>query len=341
MSLDDIRKQILSDLRKLHSYGLLIWLEGTPKLENYIFNNLSSLNDILKTFFTHNKDELLYQRLPSDLQQYLTSEKIWQSDYDNDLQCLFNEGLLSSSVMKVMAKRCGFDEYAVLEELVNHLNIGYQVPLGDDHPQKGDIFFPWYTECSVPSDNLAKHLKQLMIPNNDFIVHHIVYSGLIPSAWFYTFCVHIYRHILNESTSDVRKFWKNSLFATFGRLNVFLTCKKNKKNEDEMHIYVSTKVESTEGIDELWQFMDMSQEIINNLTDHWWPGLVTSRYLICVHCSIQLKSMDDGFQSCHCVPLEKQLKLKCHSGKIGTCHNNLSHTFPQALMCRLPTGKFT
>ena len=333
-------EEITTALRKylsiLHAHGLIIWYNASEELENFIFNNLYSFVDLLKGLFQHDiEDTFSFSTLSTENKVYLMKLGIEKDDYNRFTQKLHEEGLLSVYLLHVFTMKYGFHSHLEgLIAILEHLNLAYLIPSQqplDGNINKQFLLFPWYIKDITPPNEIEELVSDVKTPSKDFHSLQVNFSGFLPISFFHYLCVLLYKSLLTGRDDQTQSIWKNGIFARINKTQFLVEHCLQHAAEDEIHMYVRNPLDVS-SIGHSWQLIQQYLHIIDDLSTNWWPGIVTSKHLICSHCEV---TKQEEFCTWN---IREHIATTCQMDQISQCKKVKNHSFPSALIYPLPSG---
>jgi GTPase SAR1 family protein len=303
-------KQIFEKyLHQLNEVGAVLWY-NYPELCNYVFNNIGSLVQVLKTLFVHDLSMLSYDALFEQLQK----AGISRLEHKRNLSMLTNEGMLSKKLLAVFAALFNFPLDS-LTTLLIHLRIAFCN--GDEQY----LLFPWYLKEQPPSN--WDETKFTSDGPNIFMVI-IKITGYLPSVFYNRFILSFYKFLQPNKPHKPKHLWKNHLTCKMDGLNVFLAQSKDDVG-DVVTLYISSQID-IQSVNQVWNLVKNYVQVNEELRQEW-PGLIDNIYQVCPVC-----------RNCE-HDIKENVKLTCTSIETSYCDVTDDNSWPTGLIVPLPTGE--
>ena len=147
----DLDKELQKSLGNLKKQGLIRYFTGGKKLGEIIFNDISTMVNILRCVFHHELSELKkYNDLKKEQRKVLPKTK-----YNQHVACLKKHAIISGQLVKLLLQEsgCTVEEDVVLE-LLSFLNIAFSIT--DEQSDDSHVAFIPYFLRAFPVDEEEK-----------------------------------------------------------------------------------------------------------------------------------------------------------------------------------------
>ena len=309
---DDIKNKTQEALENLHTHGLITYYPGVPILEDIVFNDIKTLIKLLETVFHHNIQEFLRFESLSDVAVELFDHS--QMKFKAHTRNLEENGIMSPQLLNalLLKSKCQIKEEAVIR-LLEKLEVGY--PYIPDDSDREHVFIPFFVEKTIQEDEL-NHIKAeiLNMGPKRLSLHGKICAEMEPT-FFHFLIVRMYKEIHHvKGQFKMTKRWSNCFFAELAKNKTKIMFLLNENSEVEFFFQGDIKTVTQHR--DLFNWLDITFQEQEKLTEIWWLGLIFDVILICTMC--KWLSHDD-----ECViPLEDVIRdesvlpeVKCHSEK--------------------------
>ena len=285
----ELEEELRKSLLNLKKRGLLQYFTGNKKLEGIIFNDISTMVNILRCIFHHSMDEFLkFRNLDGELRKKLYGNHKFK--YDKDVDCLRKHGIMSSSLIKVLLKKCGCSiDSEVVVHLLHHLNVAFIIPNEPAAGNYGDrVFIPFFLEGVEADENFEVKKKEMSRCHNRVLsVNTVLKADLgIPRTFFHQLVVKLLGKISEmHTTQKNNKAWKDGVSASLGEHEAKVMMLYTP--EQTIEFIIQANVENPDAHRLMWEHIMFLHCGLYDLRDSKFPGLPLEYYLICTDCSIQ------------------------------------------------------
>ena len=315
-----LKLELQNSLVNLKKRGLLGYFTGNKKLEDIIFNDISTMVNILRCVFHHNRDAFLYETT--------------HTKYQADLEEYKEHGVVSSSLIKVLLKKCSCSiDSEVVIHLLHRLSTAIVVP--DEQSPEGSekkVFIPFFLEDVKPDESIEEKKKEISKCHKRVLSMHtiLVTRNRIPRPFFHQLLVKLSGEILEKlRTQKNNKTWKDGISVSLGNNQGKLMM--IYKSDKEIEFIIQANIQDPVGHHLIWKYIKFVNTTSKDLRESKFPGLPVMYYLKCTHCNIanvepEIWDIDDLLRMSHTVST-----LECKRTKTG---------FTRTLVAPLSEGKF-
>ena len=278
---DDIRKKTQQALEKLHSHGLITYYLGVPILEDIVFNNITSLIKLLETVFHHNIQEFLrFETLPPDVAVNLFDDN--HTTFNAHVKNLEQNGIMSSQLLSALLQKskCQIKEEAVIR-LLEQLEVGFAyVP---DNSDTENVFIPFFVEKAIPEDELHHKKAEMLKTGPKRLSLQGKMRAEMSPTFFHFLIVRMYKEIHHVKAQFKKtKGWSNCFFAELAENTTKLMFLLNENSEVEF--FFQADIGTVTQHRALFNWLGITFQEQEKLTEIWWLGLVFDVILICTIC---------------------------------------------------------
>ena len=323
----NLEKQLQKSLMNLNKLGLIRYFTGSDKLSEIIFNNISTMVNILRCVFYHELEEFPeFMNLDRNLRQGLDETK-----YNQSVEYLRKHAIISSALVKILLTKseCIIEEDIVLE-LLTTLNIVF--PIIDEQNQVA--FIPYFLRETEPNDFIQEKCNILKCQDTTLSLHSIL-KGQISRTYFNELMVKMYGKIYQKCTRQKQnKTWVNGLTVSLGyhKAKLLLLYEPTKKI---IEFIIQANIEDTEGHKLLFENVKFIVDQSKQIRDARFEGLPIIFKYRCTDCKIKKRGSKQ-----HCEWDILELLQKCKSSDMPRIRcENATADFPCALLQELPKGK--
>lgn len=316
------RIDILSCLEYYHDCGLALWFKDHPKLNSYIFHNLTFIIDIMKAVFHHQLEESLNYEDNLNLQQYFQ-----QVEFQEALASYKNEGLLSYRFLSFLWQKYKLDncDEDVLLEIMKSFDICY--PIFDLPRDEFTLyFFPFF--CKNKQIDSSIDLQHLSVVNDNTItlLLECVFFNSVPINLTEMFIVHLQRHAVENHYLGKRYAWEDGLLVIVGTLNIAIVCDRTNST-----LYLLVKGGVAVLFDMWVAFSSLYKSLCGLIAQ--WHGVIQSFHVPCAHCVLI------GSSNPYCWLPSKVFPEKACSVLHVSCENEADSVIPAALITLVQPGE--
>ena len=320
----DLEKELQKSLENLKKQGLIRYFTGRKKLSKIIFNDISTMVNILRCIYHHELSDFpKFMDLPKELRKDI---KLTQKDYKKEVQFLNKHAIISSGLVELLLKKskCLISEDIVLE-LLTTLNIAF--PVSDDC---NVAFIPYFLRDCIP-DCVVDEEKKIANCYHTTLALHCVLRGQIPRPYFNELMVKLYGQMYQKCVNQKCNItWADGLSASLGCYNSNLLLLYNSR-EKIIEFIIQANIEEIEGHHFLFDQVKFIDNESVNIRDARFEGLPIEFDLICTDCSRK-----DPNTTC---VWDIQLCLDGSKSNETTIKCEMGNDVPCALLQPLPTGK--
>ena len=204
-------------LSRFHSYGLCLWFQGHPHIENIIFNHFGFFKDLLTSIFHHEALNLSFSELDKGLRRQLFDDV--EDKFVDCVQKVSDQGLVSKTMLKIMLYQRQFNEdVESIMQLFQQLHIAHLHTAGEE----SFLFIPYFVDKKeIPSD-IRNNLPKLGVCSKDELALNFQLKGNIPSTFWHHLCVKLMDELHDPTGTQQRIVFKNGLWAQVDRLWLFV-----------------------------------------------------------------------------------------------------------------------
>ena len=274
----DLEKELQKSLQNLKNQGLIRYFTGRKRLAEIIFNDISTMVNILRCIFQHELSEFpQFMDLPKDLRKDL---KLTETAYKKDVQYLTKHAIISSGLVELLLKKskCSLSEDIVLQ-LLAELNIAFPISVDCNV-----AFIPYFLRDCIP-DSVVDEEKKIANCYHTTLALHCVLRGQIPRPYFNELMVKLYGEMYQKCVNQKANItWVDGLSAALGKYQTKLLLLYNSRKKI-IEFIIQANIEEIEG----HHFLFKQVKFINNETvdirDAMFEGLPIEFELICTDCS--------------------------------------------------------
>ena len=323
----NLEKELHESLVNLSKLGLIRYFTGSKKLSEIIFNNISTMVNILRCIFHHELEEFpKFMDLDRNLRQELD-----ETNYGRNVAYLRKHAIISSAVVKILLTKseCFIKEDIVLE-LLTTLNIVF--PITDEPNQVA--FIPYFLRESEPNDFIQSKGNILKCQDTILTLHSIL-KGQISRTYFNELMVKVYGKIYKKCTRQKQnETWVNGLIASLGYHKAKLLL-LYKPTEKIIEFIIQANIEEKEGHELLFENVKFIVDQAKQIRNARFEGLAIKFKYRCTDCKIKGRGLS---QPCEWDILE--LLQECEASDMPRLRcENATDDFPCALLQELPKGK--
>ena len=320
----DLEKELQKSLENLKKKGLIRYFTERKKLADIIFNDISTMVNILRCIFHH---ELTKFPKFMDLHKELRKDiKLTQKDYKKEVQYLTLHAIISRGLVELLLKKtdCSLSGDIVLELLAT-LNIAF--PISDDC---NVAFVPYFLRDCRP-DSVVDEEKKIINCYHTTLALHCVLKGQIPRPYFNELMVKLYGEMYQKCVNQKQNItWADGLSASLGCYDSNLLLLYDSRKQI-IEFIIQANIEEIEGHHFLFDKVKFIDNESISIRDARYEGLVIEFEFICTDCSRKDRNTKCvwDIQLCLDGSESKQTTMKCRMGNVIPC----------ALLQPLPEGK--
>ncbi|XP_013395177.1 malignant fibrous histiocytoma-amplified sequence 1 homolog [Lingula anatina] len=278
MSKEDKEQTIYDILSFLAHRGDIIWYDRCPSLMKVVFHKQEILVNVLKAVLTHDKDEVSQK-----LQKSMKITKREASEIEEDI---FSRGIVSKQAMSCLCESFKLlsTEVDVMTELMQKLELCYQVQEDDSLPSNTSFHFPWLlSEERQPE--LDTKWPSKVPPDTIQLTLQVLFRYKCPDGLYEKFSVRQHKHLGLMKT--MRMDWKDGVYAKLEQCKMQMTRGQNQANSNAVSQdpdwVISIAVRGSH-LSDLWGVLTQGHSDLMDIIKEDWPGLSYSKYLVCPHC---------------------------------------------------------
>ena len=262
-------------LKQFHSYGLCLWFQGHPHIENIIFNHLGFFKDLLSSVFHHESLSLSFSELDKNLRKQLFDDV--EERFLDCLHRVCERGLFSKAMLKVLLYQRHFDEEVEsVMQLFQQLHIAHCHSAGEQQ----FLFIPYFVDKIEIPEDIKKILPKLGVCSKDELALNFQLKGNIPSTFWHHLCVNLMDELYDPSETQQQIVFKNGIWAQVDSLWLFVQLTGNI-----LQVIIRGRTECDD-VGRVWELTDRICKIIRNLIKISWPGLAARFSLDCGDCHL-------------------------------------------------------
>lgn len=266
-------------VRYLNDTGLLLWFEGHPILDNYVFHDVEFLIGALKSMFHHSLREHLAYEKSRKLQRLFD-----EVEFDEVVEQYEEQGLLQHKLLRYMWGKYNLrlESEKALIEVIKLFHFFHEI---DSKPVtqilETTYFVPWLVKNKHPSPSLLDISQPIQI-NKDKISLCVqcLFHNDVPMNATEMFCVLVQRYAVENDYVGIREAWEHGLYVKVGSREILAY-----HNEQTSSIYLCVRGQ-VEELPEVWKTFHFLYESLLTVLDPW-NGVVRSLHFICPHCIMQ------------------------------------------------------
>ena len=281
-----LKEELQRSLVNLKKRGLIAYFTGNKKLEDIIFNDISTMVNILRCIFHHNKEDFLeFYSLDEDLQN-----KLYEGDstkFQAEVEDLQRHGIISPSLIKVLLNKCSCSiDGEVVIQLLHHLHVAINV--ANDPSSEIKAFIPFFLEGVEADENIEAKKKEIARCHNQVLSIHTILEACngIPKPFFHQLLVKLFGKISEKHTIQKNnKAWKDGVSVSLSthQAKLMMIYRSDKKIE----IIIQANIQDPDGHRFIWEQITFVDTESKDLRVSKFPGLPLVYYLICTHCMIE------------------------------------------------------
>ncbi|XP_013397950.1 malignant fibrous histiocytoma-amplified sequence 1 homolog [Lingula anatina] len=273
-----INQTIYDILSLLAQRGDIIWFETSPLLNQTVFHNQEILANLLKVILNHDVDATI-----KTLQDSLTMTAPKKHDVIEDLR---TRGVISKTAMLCLWQpfNLSSEEVDAMTELMQKLELCYQVQEDESLPANTSFHFPWLLTEERQAELDTKWPSKVP-PNTTQLTLQVLFSYKCPDGLHEKFSVRQHKHLGLMKT--MRIDWKDGVYAEFEGCKMQLTRGQNQLNPDPVSQdpdwVISIAVRGSH-LSDIWRVFTRGHSDLMAIINDDWPGLSYDKYLVCPHC---------------------------------------------------------
>ena len=285
----DLEKETKQSLINLSKRGVISYFPGEEQLDRYVFNNVSTLINVLCCVFHHDLRRILtFDNIPFHLQEqwYQRSERRFKMD----LEELDRFGILSRSLLQVFLTiiRCEI-EVEVVAKLLQKLDVGINIM--PDTDTRRLTLVPFLVRQTIDEKELQDHLDAINQCSGNKLSLDFFLQGNFVDSFFHQLLVKIYKKFgQNSKTNKKNHAWRHGVWLTLPEKDVKMMV--YWKEERQIHFVIQGDVSKKIGHDYLWECIDYVMEAAKDLQESGYQGLVLDFILKCTECRIMKRSSE-------------------------------------------------
>ena len=211
---DDLEEMLQKSLGNLKERGLIRYFTGSEKLAEIIFNDISTMVNILRCIFHHEPSEFKeYEKLKSE--KHCELEK---AEYKKDVAGFKQHAIISRLLVKLLLERheCTVEEDVVLE-LLSFLNIVFPIS-GQQSRDCNYAFIPYFLRDGKPPSAFDE--KKIGKCDLTTLSLHCNIKGNIPRTFFNELMVRLYGKTYQAHINQKKNVtWIDGLSVSLGQNN--------------------------------------------------------------------------------------------------------------------------
>ena len=323
----DLEKELQKSLGKLKKLGLIRYFTGSKKLAEIIFNDISTMVNILRCVFHHDLSKFKkYSDLKREQRKELTKTK-----YTQHVACLEKHAIISGNLVNLLLKESGCTvEGDIVLELLSFLNIAFLI--NDEQSDDCDVaFIPYFLRNRKPARAVDEE-KKIGKCYHTVLSLHCNIKGKIPRTYFNEVMVKLYGKMYKAHISQKPNVtWVDGLLASLGKNNCKLLL-IYKAREETINFIIQANIEEIQGHHLIFDYIRFIVTESTNIKDVRFEGLPLVFEFICVDC----KRRDSATSCVWDIPERLEMfesdddTIRCEAG----CKD-----LPYALLQPLPKGK--
>ena len=281
-----LKEELQKSLVNLKKRGLLAYFTGNKNLEDIIFNDISTMVNILRCIFHHRREEFLdFQNLDKELQIQLYEGK--PTKYQAEVEELQRHGIISPSLIKVLLNKCNCSiDGEVVVDLLHHLNVA--VILANEQCTGLKAFIPFFLEDVEADGNIEEKKEEISKCHNRVLSIHTILEARtgIPKPFFHQLLVKLFGKISEKHTIQKNnKAWKDGVSVSLGnhQAKLMMIYRSDKKIE----FIIQANIQDQDGHRLIWENITFVDTESKDLKESKFPGLPLVYFLICTHCVIE------------------------------------------------------
>ncbi|XP_013398004.1 malignant fibrous histiocytoma-amplified sequence 1 homolog [Lingula anatina] len=258
--------------------GDIIWFDSSPTLKRVVFHKQEVLANVVKAVLHHESYAVL-----SKLQQSMSISGPRAKKIHDDI---FSRGIISREAMDCLCEpfRLSTTEADVMVELMQKLELCYQVQEDESLPSNTSFQFPWLlTEERQPE--LDTKWPSKVPQDTTQLTLQVLFPYKCPDGLYEKFSVHQHKYLGLMKT--MRKDWKDGVYAEPKGCKMQLTRGQNQLNPDAVSQdpdwFISIAVRGSK-LSDMWGVLAQGHRDLMNIIEEDWPGLSYDKYLVCPHC---------------------------------------------------------
>ena len=266
----DLEKELQKSLGNLNKLGLIRYFTGTKRLAEIIFNDISTMVNILRCIFHHELSEfpefrVLDRELRKDLKE---------TEYRQDVACLEKHAIISSALIKILLtkSRCCIAEDIVLELLAS-LNVA--IPMHDEQSHSEDYhvaFIPYFLGDSQP-DSAVNEKEEISKCYHTTLALHCLLKGQIPRTYFNELMVKLYGKMYKTHVNQkTNRTWVDGLSASLGHYKAKLLLLYDSRKKT-IEFIIQANIEEIEGHHLIFHYIRFIATESTNIRDARFEGL--------------------------------------------------------------------
>ena len=275
----DLEKELQKSLGNLKKHGLIRYFTGSKRLAEIVFNDISTMVNILRCIFHHELTEFpKFRGLGRELRKGLN-----EITYNQDVECLRKHAIISSRLIKLLLKKsgCSVGEDVVLE-LLSVLNVAF--PIIDQESDDCNVaFIPYFLRNTKPVSHVDEEKKIGQCYHTTLALHCVIKSE-VPRTFFNELMVKLYGKMYkahrNQKTNVT---WVNGLSASLGQNSARLLLLYNPAKKIIKFI-IQANIKKIKGHHLLFNYVKFIVTESTNIRDAKFEGLPIVFEFICVDC---------------------------------------------------------
>ena len=266
----NLEKELQKSLGNLKKLGLIRYFTGSKRLAEIIFNDISTMVNILRCIFHHELSEFPeFRGLDRELRKELKETK-----YRQDVACLEKHAIISSALIKILLtkSRCSIGEDIVLELLAS-LNVA--IPVHDEQSHSEDChvaFIPYFLRDSQPDSGVSEK-EEISKCYHTTLALHCLLKGQIPRTYFNELMVKLYGKMykahINQKTNGT---WVDGLSASLGHYKAKLLLLYDSRKRT-IEFIIQANIEEIEGHHLIFHYVRFIATQSTNIRDARFEGL--------------------------------------------------------------------
>ena len=323
----NLEKELQKSLGNLKKLGLIRYFTGSTRLAEIIFNDLSTMVNILRCIFHHELSKFpTFRDLDRELRKELNETK-----YKQDVECLEKHAIISSALIKILLakSRCSIGEDIVLELLAS-LNVA--IPVHDEQSHREDfnvVFIPYFLRENQP-DSAVNEKEEISKCYHTTLALHCLLKGQLPRTYFNELMVKLYGKMykshINQKPNGT---WVDGLSASLGHYRAKLLLIYDSKQKI-IEFIIQANIEEIEGHHLIFHYVRFIATESTNIRDARFEGLPIEFQFIWTD-----QNRKDSTTS-YVWDIKERLEETESSHQTIKCANQ---DLPSALMQPLPKGK--
>ena len=274
----DFEEKLQESLGNLHKRGLIRYFTGKKELAEIIFNDISTMVNILRCIFHHELSEFKeYEKLKIEKHDELEREQ-----YKEDVAGFKQHAIISRLLVKLLLERhkCTVGEDVVLE-LLSFLNIAFHIS-SQQHDDWNYAFIPYFLRDSKPPSALDEEKIGKCYPTT--LSLHCNMKGNIPRTYFNELMVKLYGETHNAYINQKRNVtWIDGLSVSIGK-HKFKLLMVYDAREKNIRFIIQANVEEIKGHRFLFHHVKFIVTVAKEIREARFEGLILEYELICVDC---------------------------------------------------------